>query len=189
VRDNDLICFFMDEFMTQFNKDVVLHPRFLDALFAYKRKVSVIFKEVLGLHDMHHIAVSYIHHNQQLLSFSSTPSLEFNLFNSQLWQFDKTYDATWYNLCTTSSWPLLYVKQRFHELYYLKQLKTQLPLGFSFAVEALHGHFIYSMASHQSKQQTRELFIHELGHFYKIGHYCKKLLNPLFEHFYSEDLG
>ena len=74
------------------------HPYFLDALFAYKNNVNNIFKNVLGLYDISHIAVSHIDENQKLLTFSSAPSLEFNLFTSDLWRFDKTYDSAWYCL-------------------------------------------------------------------------------------------
>ncbi len=163
------------------NKEVVLNPNILDALFAYQGKVSPVFKDVLGLYDISHIAISHIGNNHELLTFSSTPSLEFNLFNSNLWRFDLTYQTSWYSLCTLSLWPLLYAPTHYDELYYLKQTKPQYPLGLSIAVKSTHCHFIYSIASHHDCQPTRELFMSQHENFYKIGTYCSNLLLPIFE--------
>ncbi len=162
------------------NKKTVPHPHHLDMLFACKSKVSSVFKDVLGLHEISHIAVSYVNNRHELLTFSSTPALEFNLFNSLLWRFDKTYQADWYQLCSQAYWEVLYSQARYDELYYIKQLRHRYPLGLSLAAKLVDGHVIYSIASHKDCQHTRELFAHQHENFYKIGQYCTNTLLPLF---------
>lgn len=160
--------------------EVFPHPQLIDMLFAYKIKISAIFKDVLGLYEIDHMAVTRIDHQQQILVCSSTPAMEFNLFTSKLWTFDNTYNPAWFNLCTQASWESLYNQERFDELYYTKQIKHHFPTGLSMAVSEEDNHYIYSIASTRCAQEGLEHFLKHKEDFYKIGQYCKKLLNPVF---------
>lgn len=164
-------------------KEIVPHPQYLEILFAYKSKVGSVFKDVLGLYEIDHFAISYIDHQQELLTLSSTPALEFNLFSSNLWRFDKTYQTSWYSLCTASPWQSLYAPEHYHDLYYLKQAKHHYPTALSLSVKYPNAQVIYSIASHKECQQTHELFTHQREDFYRIGEYCSKALLPLLYHF------
>ncbi len=159
---------------------VVPHPYFLDLLFAFKSKISVVFRDVLGIHELAHIAITQITPDNQLLTLSSTPALDFNLFQSSLWRYDKTFDPAWFNLHTHSLWQDLYHPTRYDELYYLKQIKHRYTLGLSLAEQTTQHTLIYSLASHKNCAHTQELFITKQDDFYKIGHYCFNLLEPLF---------
>lgn len=168
--------------MENSTKIFVPHPQFLDALFAFKNKVTTIFRDVLGLHEIDHISITRINQSQQLLTFSSTPAMEFNLFNSNLWHYDKTYNPNWFEQCTQAFWQTLYHKTRYDELYYLKQIKHSFPLGLSLAAKIDGEFIIYSLASHKACTRTREIFATRQEDFYKIGQYCSQMLNPLFIH-------
>lgn len=160
--------------------DLVPHPQFLEVLFAFKNQVSTVFRDVLGIHEIHHVALTRINKNKQLLTLSSTPAMEFNLFSSSLWRYDHTYHPKWYTSCTQDYWQNLYDHARYDELYYIKQIKHAFPVGLSLAAK-IDDHFvIYSMASKKSCSHTRELFSSQLEDFYKIGQYCSNMLNPLF---------
>jgi hypothetical protein len=167
--------------MNNTSPQVSLHPNLFKTLFAHQHKVSPVFKDVLGLYDIHHIAISHISNNQ-LLTFSSTPSLEFNLFKSHLWRYDTTYQSNWYRSCTMASWPSLYTAEHYDELYYIKQIKHAFPLGLSFTLQQAEGYTIYSIASNKYGQPTQDLFEHQQDQFYKIGRYCSHLLLPLLKH-------
>lgn len=159
---------------------VVPHPLFLNALFAFKSKVSNVFKDILGLHEISHIAITRINTHHEILTFSSTPAIEFNLFNTNLWRFDQTYQPNWFLLCTQSNWQSLYSPERYDELYYLKQIKHNYPIGYSLAAKLDQVFFIYSLATNQSFNHTHELFATHHHDFYKIGQYCANMLAPLF---------
>lgn len=163
------------------NTEIVLHPRLLDNLFAHKGKVNSVFRDILGLYDIHHMAISYINSHRMLSVHSSTPAIEFNLFSSELWHFDKTYHASWYRLCLPSLWHTLYLPARYDELFYVKQVKHQYPLGLSFAVKSANNYLIYSIATHKNSPQTRDIFANFQDDFHRIGRYCSNALAPLFE--------
>ncbi len=169
----------MDVNMNIANKQVTPHSKFLDTLFAYKQPVSHVFKDILGLYDISHFSISRIDKDCKLLTLSSTPSLEFNLFSSNLWRFDKTYLSSWYSLCSASSWQSLYCSEHYHQLYYTKQIKHRYPIGISIAVKTMDTHLIYSIASDKECPYTQELFVNQHDHFYRIGEYCSNALLPL----------
>lgn len=159
------------------------HPHLLEALFAFRSKVSTVFRDVLGIHEINHIAISHIGPANKILTFSSTPAMEFNLFNSNLWRFDKSYAPEWFQKCAQTDWQSLYTPERYDELYYLKQLKHHLPIGYTLAAKLEENYFIYSFASNRSCEQTRELFAHRCHDFYKIGQYCTNRFSSLFQHY------
>lgn len=157
-----------------------LHPQFLDVLFAFKSKAFKTFREVLGIHELHHISVTRVDENNQMLSLSSTPALEFNLFSSPLWIYDNTYSPSWFHLKTQEFWQALYHPTRYDELYYLKQIKHTYPVGLSMASKVDNDYIIYSLASNKSCNYTKELFTTHHEDFYKIGQYCYNMLYSLF---------
>lgn len=159
------------------------HPQLLEALFAFRSKVSAVFRDVLGIHEIHHMALTRIDSANRILTFSSTPAMEFNLFNSNLWRFDHTYHPDWFTTCSQADWKSLYNTGRFDELYYLKQIRHSYPLGNSLAAKLENHFFIYSFASHSGCAKTQELFNHCCDNFYKIGQYCGNLLAPLFQEY------
>ncbi|WP_298622363.1 hypothetical protein [uncultured Legionella sp.] len=166
--------------MENSRNNLVLHPQHLEVLFAFKSKLSNVFRDVLGIHEIHHIALTRINKKNELMSFSSTPSLEFNLFSSVLWQYDQIYNPKWFKLCTQANWQSLYMPARYDELYYLKQIRHAYPIGIALAAKIDDDYVIYSLASHKSCPHTKEHFANQHEDFYKIGQYCSNILNPLF---------
>jgi hypothetical protein len=167
--------------MEKGRNEIRIHPELLEVLFAYRSKVSSVFRDVLGIHEIDHVAFTRISKDKQLLTLSSTPSLEFNLFNSQLWRFDKTYKPQWFQLCTQDHWQNLYSHSRYDELYYLKQIKHAYPLGINLAAQIDEEYIIYSIASKKSCTHTRDIFATQHDDFYKMGQYCANRLNSIFD--------
>ena len=153
-------------------QDLALHPQWLDRLFAHKSKTHAIFRDVLALHEVNHIAIAYISTNNTLLTLSSTPSLEYNMLSSALWRFDNTYNPDWFKQYGYASWQSLYSAERYDELYYTKQIKPHYPLGLSIAAALGQGHVIYSVASTSDSEYTREIFNTKHDELLQLGQYC-----------------
>ena len=154
------------------------HPhRFL----LIRKKVSSVFRDVLGIYKIHHIAITRVTSQKKFLCLSSTPAMEFNLFNSALWRYDRCFDPKWFLQNSHDYWPNLYDVTRYDELYYLKQIKHDYALGISLASEIYDQTLIYSLASQKSCPSTQDFFTNLQDDFYKIGHYCFNLLEPLFD--------
>lgn len=156
------------------------HVHLIDALFIHKKKVMRIFQDVLGIHSVDHISVTRIDSQNNILVFSSAPAMEYNLFNSNLWQFDNTYNPDWFKRCSHASWQALYSADRYDELYYLRQVKHRLPLGVSLATKTAAEHLVYSLASKTDHSIAQDIFANEIDVLYRIGQYCSNELLPLF---------
>jgi len=156
-----------------------LHPEWLTTLFAYKSKTRAVFSDVLGLHEVNHIALAYVSHKQSLLTLSSTPSLEYNLFSSPLWRLDNTYNPNWFQHCKHAHWQSLYTPERYDELYYIKQAKPRYPLGLSMVTTLGDGHMIYSVASASDTNDTQTIFKTQQHELLQLGQYCMTQLLPL----------
>lgn len=158
---------------------LMLHPKLLDMLFAHKRKVNRVFEQVIGIHDVDHLSIYKITSDNKLLCFSSTASLEYNLFSKPLWHFDRTFHPQWFMSEQHNTWDALYLPARFDELYYLKQIKPRLPVGISIARTHNDHPIIFSIASHQSNSEHRlNTCINDLA---DMGQYCCNELHELFE--------
>lgn len=162
-------------------KNAIPHPQMLEALFAHRSKVASIFRDVLGLHEIHHLALTEINSHGEILIFSSTPAMEFNLFSTPLWRYDQSYNPLWYSKRTQANWQTLYSPERYDELYYLKQIKHNLPLGFSLAASREDTSLIYSMASRAAPEKFLTIIQNQREDLYKIGQYCSNLLFDLFQ--------
>lgn len=160
-------------------RDIVPHPEILDTLFAHKSKTRTVFRDVLGIHEINHIAITRINSNNKLITLSSTPSLEYNLFNGPLWQYDLSYAPIWFSQCRHANWQSLYAPERYDELYYLKQIKPHYPLGVSIATIRNHCPVIYSLASATDSDATREIFTNKTNDLIQLGHYCMTHLSAL----------
>lgn len=155
------------------------HCNYLEKLFCHKNDVDRVFKDVLGLYDIHHIAMTHINDRQELLTLSSAPSLEFNLFKSQLWQFDKTYHSDWYQQCEEATWESLYLPEKYDDLYYLKQHKPQYVHGISLAAHIDRTYVIYSFASQKTAEDSIFVINPQDKPLQKIGAYCFNALQSL----------
>lgn len=160
------------------NKATTRHPELLDVLFSYKSKTAAVFKDVLGLHGIDHIAIAFLNTQMQLLTISSTPALEFNLFNSPLWQFDNTYQWPWIALCSHATWPTLYTTKYYDELYAIKQHRYQYTAGLSIATTHTDAPVVYSFASRASA--TFDNTTAQLQDCHKISLYCMQALQSIF---------
>jgi hypothetical protein len=165
--------------MDSTQQDIALHSDWMETLFAHKAKTRTVFHDVLGLHEINHIAMAYVTANHTLLTLSSTPSIEYNLFRSPLWRLDHCYHPDWFTRCESAYWQTLYDPARYDELYYIKQTKPQYPLGLSLAARMHDGHIIYSVATKTDSEYTQDLFNTRQNELLQLGQYCAMQLLPL----------
>lgn len=164
-------------FMDSVNNHITPHPCFLEVLFGCRHTTSSLFKKFLAHYDIQHIAFSYVNDQQELLTLSSTPALEFNLFHSALWHYDQTYQPVWYESEKISKWQSLYSPARYEALYYLKQGNFHYPNGISFARHIHQGRLICSIASHKSKTDLYTVLSPKTRHCLEnLGIYCANQL-------------
>jgi len=84
--------------------EVTLHPKakeFLFELFVTMRKV---FSDVLGQVETDYISIALINPTDQIFFLSSKPSIEQNLIERNLWQFDGCYQSIFFSQDQPKLW-------------------------------------------------------------------------------------
>lgn len=72
-------------------KKIKLHPNASNFLFENFAILRRIFSDVLGQLDIDYISIALINKEKELFFLSSNPSIEHNLIEKELWEFDSIY--------------------------------------------------------------------------------------------------
>ena len=67
---------------------ITLHPQASDFLFKYFRVVSRVFSDILGLLEIDYMSIALLTGKQELLFFSSRPSIEWKMIEQDRWRMD-----------------------------------------------------------------------------------------------------
>lgn len=70
---------------------MILHPNILEALFKHQSEVTLKLSNVRGLFKLEHVAMTILNPHDEIIVFSSTPAVEYNLIEKKLWQFDASF--------------------------------------------------------------------------------------------------
>ncbi|NNM59345.1 MAG: hypothetical protein HKM04_05970 [Legionellales bacterium] len=159
---------------------VSLHKNILDIPFLNKRSLSRQFNDVLGLLCLDYVAVSMISSHQEMVILSSMPSLEFNLIDSGLWQYDDFFALSGWQ---QAEWCGLYDAEKFFALKQFKEKEYQ----FKHTLHARHQidgkEVIYSFAT---KQAQATFSISNLETLFCIGAHCYRGFASIFHDVFAE---
>lgn len=165
----------------------ILHPRAQEILFEQKRKVSHIFREVIGHYEIDHLSIAVIKKNNELFFLSSTPSIEFNLIEQDIWAYDGSYHSDFFQNPQCQLWSALYNKNKSIELRMEKQVRTGFTTGFSASLELNDFYLVYSFAT-KSKATHAEIELFRMSNtLIKLGNFCfKKIAEEIFPDLFSK---
>lgn len=134
--------------MTKINQKIALHPEIKEISFKHKFVIQHVFeKSILGTFGIDYFSLMIIDASNILSIYSSSPALEFNLINEDLWLYDGIFDPKNHIDGAFYFWDELYSNS-------LKNILTQEKegkLGFSFGfcmIKKINDMFvIYSFAT------------------------------------------
>lgn len=81
-----------------------LHPSIVNILFEHRRYIRNIFLQIKGLYEISHFGINIINPTNELIAFSSTPHIEYNLIQQKLWQHDCCFYSRTLNVNTLFWW-------------------------------------------------------------------------------------
>jgi hypothetical protein len=83
---------------------IILHPQAQNLLFKYYRDLRLIFNDVLGHLEIDYISMALLDDKNQLILFSSMPSIEQNLLLKDFWQQDLCLQKAFFNQDSVMIW-------------------------------------------------------------------------------------
>lgn len=157
---------------------IKLHPEVIEILFENRRYIKSVFSNLKGLHGITHMGMTCIDPNQELVAFSTTPSMEYNLFNQQLWIEDHCF-----NKDSNDKNSLLWWDYQDEKIEQIKLTNNRLTMGMTIYRPIGDFGFMYSFATNECVKGLRQYYIDNLFGLIDIGDYFYKSLRELYSRY------
>lgn len=163
------------------NNTVNLHPEILTILFENRRYIKSIFLELNGLYNLNHFGLTIIDSTGGTLAFSTTPSIEYNLINQDLWNNDccfmlpKILDNSliWWDEIENET-----IKK-------IKLFNNKFTLGMTLAQEKQGFIYLYSYATQHKTINLKDYYISNKAGITNLGNYFFKSVQNLYASYAS----
>lgn len=155
------------------NAPITLHRSAKIYLYEHYRKLRKIFGDVLGLMEIDYLSIAMINNKNELFFLSSSPSIEYNLIEKNIWQLDKIYNGNFIQQDKAQWWSDINARDN-DELYHYKQASQKLMMGLS--VPDLYDEYrvIYSFGFQSDNEQIRINIQNNIYELLNIGRFCLK---------------
>ena len=163
---------------------LTLHPKAHDCLFQHYRALRNIFHDVLGHLELDYLSIVLISPSQELIYFSSSPSLELNLIELNLWQHDPI-------LCIDMLdeeivvWNEIYQNTALFKLRHYKMEKSGICFGLSIPSRFKQFKVIYSFGMYQHEAKLEQELTKNIITLKAMGKFC---LQNIFEVFSADEI-
>jgi len=163
--------------------NLLLHADILNILYEHRRFVAKIYRDIMGFYNISHIGLSIVNPAHELVVFSTTPNIEYNLISNQLWTQDCCFNPSigqsnkfsWWGDNTSN----LSDNQQNH-LNKIKLLNNNFTLGMSIARNLQGFDLIYSFASKSKQPDLQAYYATNLPRLIEIGDFFYKSMRPLY---------
>lgn len=151
---------------------VTLHPQAHDFLFRDYRILRRIFEDVLGQLEMNYISINLLTVKNEVLFLSSKPSLEHNLIENQLWQYDLSLQKEFFLQHRAQLWTSLYHDDYRKELQYYKQDVPKLKMGIAMPSFFENNRVVYSFGTQSNDTTIKSYIFNQTETLQKLGQFC-----------------
>ena len=157
-----------------------LNPLATTLLYKHNRLAHRVFSDVIGLHDIDHIALTTVSHQNELTFLSYKPSIEYNLITCGLWAHDLSYHPNFLKKRQCQLWTDLYHKDKYLELIHIKQHKHHLRAGLSTTLHYKHCILLLSFATKSKHPEAEHRLLQTHPELIQMGRYCFQNISHVF---------
>lgn len=155
--------------------NITLHPDVIAILFENRRHIKNVFSNLKGLHGITHMGISCIDPAHELIAFSATPNIEYNLFHQNLWLEDPCFAPN-----ATDKNSLLWWDYQNEKIEKIKLRNNHFTTGLSIYRPVENFGFIYSFATDEKVEGLRQFYSDNLFSLIDMGDYFYKSLRELY---------
>lgn len=143
------------------NSTITVHPLAESILFSHYRDIRKVFYDVLGQLEIDYLCIALLTIKNELLFFSSSPSIEQNMLKHHACLFDSRFQYDFF-------------KQEQVQFWSSKTKLTEFGIGLSVPSVFNEYRVIYSFASKSIDQKVHNHFANNIAMFVQIGKFCLK---------------
>lgn len=158
--------------------NIRLHSEIVKILFENKRFIKNIFSNLKGLYGITHLGMVCIDPSQELVAFSTTPNIEYNLFNQKLWLEDHCFNLDCFYKNSSLWWD--YQNEKIEKI---KLKNNGLTIGMAIYRPINNFDFIYSFATNEKIEGLHQFYSDNLLNLIDVGDYFYKSLRELYSNY------
>ncbi|STX28455.1 putative FlgJ-like protein [Legionella beliardensis] len=151
---------------------ITLHHEAKDFLFEHYVILRRLFSNVLGQLETDYISIALINQNGQLFFLSSKPSIEQNLIEKGLWQYDGSYQADFIYQELPKLWAELLCLENAALLKQYKQQSQALTMGISIPTNFADYRAIFSFGFKRENFLIQKKEPSQCNKLLALGKYC-----------------
>jgi hypothetical protein len=156
-----------------------LYSEILALLFAHRNKISMQFSDLKSLYHLSHIAVTIINPDDEIVIFSATPSVEYNIITENLWREDIAFNLHHFEHARLVWWDEN-TSPFYNQIKSLKEISHHFTVGFNLYKKVNNFKFIYSFASRNPHDNIRAYYMDLRKELFALGDYSYKLMRNLY---------
>lgn len=157
-----------------------LNPEAKRLIFEHARPAHHVFSDVIGLHDIDHLALTTISPQNELTILSYKPAVEFDLITTDLWHYDHSYHPDFFKTRQCKLWSDLYDPNKYAELIQVKQHSKHLRAGISTTLSYNNCILLLSFATQSKHPDAGQRLLEAHPDLIKMGRYCFQKISHLF---------
>ncbi|PJE14686.1 MAG: flagellar biosynthesis protein FlgJ [Legionella sp.] len=151
---------------------ITLHPQAKTFLFEHYFTLKRVFSDVIGLLEIDYLSIALITRKNELLFFSSSPGIESNLIEHNLWQLDKSYHEEFIQSAQAQWWDVLYPKGDQNNLRHYKQEAEGFSIGLAIPAHFEQFRVVYSLALKSRDETIKNKLQNEIDNLVNMGKFC-----------------
>jgi len=155
---------------------ILLHPDIENILFRHRKQISLQMSNIIGIHHIDYVSYSIITPHNQLVIFSSTPSVEHNLIHLNLLCMDNMYNPVLYTDSRLCWWNEEYTPSVAASLRKVKEIDHGYTHGFGFGRHIQDVKMTYSFATRADISDAKLFYLRHHADLIKLGDYGLKQL-------------
>ncbi|MDF1683179.1 MAG: hypothetical protein P1U36_00835 [Legionellaceae bacterium] len=157
-----------------------LNPHAHKLIFKHARVAHQIFSDVIGLHDIDHLALTTISPQNELTILSYRPAIEFDLITTDLWHYDRSYHPDFFKTRQCKLWTDLYDQDKYAELMQVKQHSKHMRAGISTTLSYNNCILLLSFGTKSKHPEAGQRLLEAHPELIKMGRYCFQNISHLF---------
>lgn len=166
-----------------FSNGSILHHNITDILFNHKKEILNKFLDIKGLHFIDHIAIILINPKNEIIVFSSTPSVEYNLLIKELWRYDMTFNPSLFSDGDLFWWHDSYHREFMLDIRQMKEYLHKFTLGVNLVKKTENFNFVYSFATRNKDIDMSEYYLDVKDDLFRIGNYGYNLIRDIYSRY------
>jgi len=167
---------------SEIQPEIRLHPGILDVLFSHKNEISKKLSDIKGLHCIDHIAITIFSPEREVVVFSLTPSVEYNIIIQELWKDDITFTPDKHKKNTIIRWDQNNNTTQ-NQIKKIKQTDHNFSLGFNIYKKVDKFDLVYSFATRSKNKQIIAHYLNIKMELIQLGDFSYKLIRDIYRNY------